>query len=209
MSASNRATNGHRFVFHSSEICASERHHIVGEPGVTPYHPLPPLCPPPPHVHPNTGYSVHPPIHSSESDYVPDQLPTPPADANNDERMFDFLVNGRSRTSSPPDSPTIGRLSSPSLSPARGYSPPPHVQFASAGFAYRPQTPVFVKMKPGEVLHWHHLTKHGEIPAVEDDERARGRQYSQDGRKRITIKDEEYMQEGGVNLGGVPVICGR
>ncbi|KAH9994950.1 hypothetical protein BJV74DRAFT_750533, partial [Russula compacta] len=33
-SVTNRVTNGHRFVFHSSELIASERHYAAGEPGI-------------------------------------------------------------------------------------------------------------------------------------------------------------------------------
>lgn len=36
ISATNRVTNGHRFVFHSSELVASERHYAPGEPGILP-----------------------------------------------------------------------------------------------------------------------------------------------------------------------------
>jgi len=36
ISATNRVTNGHRFVFHSSELVASERHYTPGEPGILP-----------------------------------------------------------------------------------------------------------------------------------------------------------------------------
>ncbi|KAI0253322.1 FAM72 protein-domain-containing protein [Lactifluus subvellereus] len=35
-SATNRVTNGHRFVFHSSELITSERHYTPGEPGILP-----------------------------------------------------------------------------------------------------------------------------------------------------------------------------
>jgi hypothetical protein len=222
MSASNRATNGHRFVFHSSEICASERHHIAGEPGVVPYHPLPPLCPPPPHTSPSTAYSLHapislPPIRLSASHSDPQQtrrsdyLPSPPADANDDEQMFDFSVDANSRAPSPPASPTLGPLSSnsPPLLPARAFSPSPHIQFANTSITLRSPTPVLIKIMPGEVLYWHHLTKHGEIPAVKEDERARGKQYAQDGHKELAIKDEEGRHEGGIKLGGVNVVCGR
>ncbi|OJT15971.1 hypothetical protein TRAPUB_8296 [Trametes pubescens] len=41
ITANNRATNGHRFVFYSSEIVACKRHYVAGEPGVTPFHPPP------------------------------------------------------------------------------------------------------------------------------------------------------------------------
>ena len=46
ITATNRSTNGHRFVFYSSEIVASERHYIPGESGVRPYYqpiPSPPV----------------------------------------------------------------------------------------------------------------------------------------------------------------------
>ncbi|KAI0958394.1 hypothetical protein AcV7_004225 [Taiwanofungus camphoratus] len=39
ITANNRTTNGHRFVFYSSEVCASERHYVPGERGVLPFHP--------------------------------------------------------------------------------------------------------------------------------------------------------------------------
>jgi len=35
-SSTNRVTNGHRFVFHSSELIASERYYTPGEPGILP-----------------------------------------------------------------------------------------------------------------------------------------------------------------------------
>ena len=34
MAAKNTVTNGHRFVFYSSEVLAVERHYIKGEPGI-------------------------------------------------------------------------------------------------------------------------------------------------------------------------------
>lgn len=39
ISANNRATNGHRFVFHSSEVIGTERHYVKGENGVNPIEP--------------------------------------------------------------------------------------------------------------------------------------------------------------------------
>lgn len=39
ITATNRATNGHRFVFHASEISGTERHYIPDEPGVIPFDP--------------------------------------------------------------------------------------------------------------------------------------------------------------------------
>ncbi|KAJ8076550.1 hypothetical protein PM082_000973 [Marasmius tenuissimus] len=37
ITATNRATNGHRFVFHSSEVTGTERHYIPDEPGIMPF----------------------------------------------------------------------------------------------------------------------------------------------------------------------------
>ncbi|KAI0743389.1 hypothetical protein C8Q80DRAFT_833587 [Daedaleopsis nitida] len=39
ITVNNRATNGHRFVFYSSEITACERHYVLGERGVSRFHP--------------------------------------------------------------------------------------------------------------------------------------------------------------------------
>lgn len=42
ITASNRATNGHRFVFHSTEVAGSERHYVKDEPSVMPLEPSQP-----------------------------------------------------------------------------------------------------------------------------------------------------------------------
>ncbi|KAF9012424.1 hypothetical protein BDQ17DRAFT_1343868 [Cyathus striatus] len=39
VSASNRATNGHRFVFHATEVSGTERHYVADESGIIPYEP--------------------------------------------------------------------------------------------------------------------------------------------------------------------------
>ncbi len=61
ITVTNRTTNGHRFVFYSSEIAACERHYVVGEGGVMPY--IPPSPPPipgyPPHHPGNPTYGGH------------------------------------------------------------------------------------------------------------------------------------------------------
>lgn len=209
MSASNRSTNGHRFVFHSSEISASERHYIVGEPGVVPFHPPPPpSCPARVHTVYPTPFPVSAPpvrISGANSDHYTDYLPTPP-----DERRFDFSRDTSSRGSSPPGSPTFAR--SPDTSPtmpellSERASSSSHTHYT---LPLQPPTPTLVKLKPGEILYWHHLSKHGEIPGVEEDERARGREYTQDGCKPIAAKDFEWKFEGGIKLRGMPVYCGR
>ncbi|KII92034.1 hypothetical protein PLICRDRAFT_50474 [Plicaturopsis crispa FD-325 SS-3] len=57
ITATNRATNGHRFVFHSNEIVSCERRYVPGEPGVIPFIPLPPP------IEPSYAYSPPPPMH--------------------------------------------------------------------------------------------------------------------------------------------------
>ncbi|KAJ6625526.1 hypothetical protein B0H10DRAFT_2001740 [Mycena sp. CBHHK59/15] len=91
ISTTNRATNGHRFVFHSSEIKGTERHYIPNEPGVISFEP--PATPPPAPAAPvytaaalHNGLHRHPPVfHPHHSQILaaaahPDYLPTPPLD---------------------------------------------------------------------------------------------------------------------------------
>ncbi|KAG7446206.1 uncharacterized protein BT62DRAFT_102772 [Guyanagaster necrorhizus] len=83
--SSNRATNGHRFVFHSSEIIATDRHYIPDEPGILPYEypPVPPILSLIyPHHHPqNTQSRLFSPHYQSSPAYRQEYLPTPPAGA--------------------------------------------------------------------------------------------------------------------------------
>ncbi|TFK20792.1 hypothetical protein FA15DRAFT_707806 [Coprinopsis marcescibilis] len=54
INTSNRSTNGHRFVFHSNQIVATERRYIPGESGVKPYD-----IESPTHPHPMHAASSH------------------------------------------------------------------------------------------------------------------------------------------------------
>lgn len=94
ITATNRATNGHRFVFHSSEISGTERHYIPDEPGVIPFDPAPvavssshmastsppPVYPPPPRESYFSRHfqTAHPNGYSSTSSVQSDHLPMPP-----------------------------------------------------------------------------------------------------------------------------------
>lgn len=70
ITTTNRATNGHRFVFHSSEVSGSERYHIKNELGVIPFDPLPPQ---------NMAYDEDLPFpRASSPAYHTEYLPTPP-----------------------------------------------------------------------------------------------------------------------------------
>jgi len=75
----NRATNGHRFVFHSSEVQGVERHYIKNEPGVIPFSPSPVIPPP------QNTYLMQQTFQDEDSEeeegsptFRNDYLPTPP-----------------------------------------------------------------------------------------------------------------------------------
>ncbi|KAF9268958.1 hypothetical protein L218DRAFT_977362 [Marasmius fiardii PR-910] len=210
ITATNRATNGHRFVFHSSEVSGSERHYVPDEPGVIPFDTAWAPSPPPAELSASfeqspsssTSYEDYTlPTHTSPSEY----LPTPPVD------LADL-----SPASSTMSSPTAGSFSFPfsgptPIQPRYPSSPPPLVPASPPSddsirqFMYRhstnllslstssevpPPLPPVVpnpvpygmpsealewsnKLKAGDVLYWHHLIRHGEIPGVGNDLRAR------------------------------------
>ncbi|KAG5649760.1 hypothetical protein H0H81_002145 [Sphagnurus paluster] len=96
ITATNRATNGHRFVFHSSEIIATERVYVSEEPGVIPYDPvaitlgpessiLPPFPFPTPSSSTEPRYLIDNAQYSRSSSPAPmsDYLPTPPLEFAN------------------------------------------------------------------------------------------------------------------------------
>jgi len=207
MSASNRSTNGHRFVFHSFEISASERHYVVGEPGVIPYHPPPPPLCPAVRMMPNYPSSISingPPTrlsHSNEYHYNQSgqYLPPPPADV--DERDSD---EWSVRTSSPPI-PSFGTVNSPA--PTRTLSPP-HLLPQRPTPPPRSPSPI-VKLKAGDVLYWHHLLRHGEIPGVREDPRARGKGSWQRLSQGAPLKDDGADSGTLVGVTGMAVVCGR
>ncbi|PPQ97383.1 hypothetical protein CVT26_006617 [Gymnopilus dilepis] len=203
VSASNRVTNGHRFVFHSSEVSGTERHYVRGEPGVIPFGPCifvpppPSAAPTPQHVpYPSPPFSPYPhynqrPSRSRSSSppvFRSDYLPTPPLE-------FAVPEYASSRYNSPePDSPYSFRvdasvLSPPSVAPVTSNRYPlprrPHndslTEGSSPSLLSPSQYPADQKeslvpshtLKAGDVVFWHHLARSGEIPGVTDDERAR------------------------------------
>ncbi|KDR75790.1 hypothetical protein GALMADRAFT_122086 [Galerina marginata CBS 339.88] len=203
ISATNRATNGHRFVFHSSEVSGTERHYIQDEPGVMPFNPPvfvpppPPAMPTPHHVaYPSPPYpfygqqqsrSVSPPVFRS------DYLPTPPL-----EFATPAYATSRHESPEPDASPLYTRVYSPQATtrspplaiPVQSHYYPlsptsPSVDWSSDGSPPPLDSPTFYpadqkepplpppSLKPGDVIFWHHLARNGEIPGVTDDEQAR------------------------------------
>ncbi|KAL1745684.1 hypothetical protein HDZ31DRAFT_81768 [Schizophyllum fasciatum] len=182
ISANNRATNGHRFVFHSTEVCGSERHYVQGEPGVIPYDPVPlhvamPIHSYAPHpvsisiAHRNQMVGNHP-LPARPYPLPPAALPSPPLETD------DEFTPPSSASQSPlhrsPSDAFQDRPSSRSPPPPAPDTPPPLVDaYTLEPYAEHKEVPPRHQLKPGEIVHWHHLARHGEIPAVMDDERAR------------------------------------
>jgi len=201
MSASNRSTNGHRFVFHSFEVAASERHYVAGEPGVIPYQPPPPpLCPAvramPGPTYPSSVSINGPPIrlshadeyHQNQNGPYSEHLPTTLVDAdggNSDE--WGIHISSPSMQSFGPVRSSV---------PTRTLPPP------------RSPSPV-IKLKAGDTLYWHHLSRHGELPGVQEDPRARGKGYQQRS-SRGTIHNYDGLNgDTSVRIAGMAVVCGR
>ena len=202
MSSGNRSTNGHRFVFHSFEVTASERHYVAGEPGVIPFHPPPPpLCPAvrlmPSPTYPSPISINGPPIrlpHSGE--YYPGQyIENPPSPAV-DIDSYEWGIRASS-----PSTPSFG----PARSPAPVRTPPPQIHQPTPS---RSPSPV-MKLMAGDMLYWHHLSRHGEIPGVQEDHRARDKGFRQRLSQSAVSKDDGPVSDTSLRVTGMTVVCGR
>ncbi|KAJ6500001.1 FAM72 protein-domain-containing protein [Mycena vitilis] len=219
ISTTNRATNGHRFVFHSSEIKGTERLYITDEPGVIQAEPPPPAPILPVYSASALHNGLHhrldsPPVFYSHHHSTlavaarPEYLPTPPLDTedvspnssnppsptapsfpfpqDSSHLMMDsplpmhsdhfhprypHLPLNRTHTSNP----YHNRATSAASSQSSDSSPPPLIHSGhSFGLpADHFEAPLFPPLQAGDVLYWHHLSRHGEIPGVMEDARAR------------------------------------
>jgi hypothetical protein len=204
MSASNRSTNGHRFVFHSFEVTASERYYVAGEPGVIPYHPPPPPLCPAVRLMPGSAYLSPVSIngqpfrsgeyHSGQNGQYSEHLPTPPVDIDSDE----WSIHA--------SSPLV-----PSFSPARSPVPvrtPPPPQAQQPTPPPRSPSPV-MKLEAGDSLYWHNLSRHGEIPGVHEDPRARERGFRRRLSQGTILEDDGLDNDTSLRVTGMAVVCGR
>ena len=204
MSASNRSTNGHRFVFHSLEVNASERHHIAGEPGVIPYHPPPPLlCPAvgtmPSSMYPSSTLISGSPTNTGEYHYGQNgQYPGP------------FTSHPLDMDEGDSDEWSI-RASSP---PIPGFDPVPTGTQSPPRLIQQPTPPLrspspLMGLKAGDVLYWHHLSRHGEIPGVQEDPRARRKGLPRRLSPGVLLEDGRVDDGTSVRVTGMAVACGR
>ncbi|KAG1878097.1 hypothetical protein DFJ58DRAFT_712705 [Suillus subalutaceus] len=177
ITATNRATNGHRFVFHSSEIHASERYHIPDEPGVIPIEFTAPISPPPltsaysalssPSPSPTLSHSSSESIPTSTSEYG--DLGSTPHPSSSDPYLFATSASPRRSPRPLPRSPSPHASAS---QPMRSSSQPSNRESVPESSGMPVESPVR-QLKAGDVLYWHHLAKNGEIPGVQEDSRAR------------------------------------
>lgn len=183
-----RATNGHRFVFHSSEVVGEERLYVSGEPGVMAEADLPDVE----NIFPSAAVEV--------PDYVRTFMPPYTA------RALTILSVPNPNLAQPnayqtPLSPlSPNGNASPHLAnfPYPGY-PGQHPASPSAG-SPAPKTP---KLRSGDVVYWHHLATRGDLLGVRDDERSRASCGAGSGRH---FGDEEIS-----SLPGMPgaIWCAR
>ncbi|XP_006461180.1 hypothetical protein AGABI2DRAFT_221752 [Agaricus bisporus var. bisporus H97] len=195
ISATNRATNGHRFVFHSTEVVGVERHYIQDEPGVIPYEPTGVVvgsaegATNPRDIH----VSLPRPHHRANSPNL-DSIPPPTL-----EQANPLIAASLDSSYYPYPRATIRRSTTPS-SPSTSQNHDPTLINTTAPQPEQKDLPTSRALKPGDVLFWHHLTRCGEIPGVEDDQRARSRPPIRNGCQDL---DGNHVQRKGTNLGRV------
>jgi hypothetical protein len=181
ISANNRATNGHRFVFHSTEVVGSERHYVPNEPGVIPFESVP-NSPPPPLQYSDPLSEIYSPEYLPTppldmTDLSPSSSPPPVADSSSSSPYLDHLTPASRTSEHLSSSPVYIDDASPRDPGNTGQvlTPPPSLTTTNSMFSFgmpagqQTERP----LQAGDVLHWHHLIQQGEIPGVSDDPRAR------------------------------------
>lgn len=172
-SVDNRTTNNHRFVFHCGVVCAYERLYLPEEP-----YNLDVLVPlqssEPTDLHAVWGGTIVQRERDILSDPLPmnatlsrSYLPTPPPDE---------LVSlpSASAVSTPSLDAQVPALLDQSISSPLVVRIPSRTSTMNIDYFARSASGSLNHINPGDVLYWHHLTRHGEIPACCDNSKARG-----------------------------------
>jgi hypothetical protein len=147
-------------VFFNKEIKASERHYIPHEPGIITSSPL-------------LVSAITPaPSLSSPYDLNPRSSPTTRYASSQFQDHNHVAESAPPLPTPPPDSPVPNDHVSQSIN-ASPPSPNSHQHPNFPSFQFVVFKPERGKLRAGDVIYWHHLSRNGEIPAVVEDHRAR------------------------------------
>ncbi|OSX66502.1 hypothetical protein POSPLADRAFT_1043925 [Postia placenta MAD-698-R-SB12] len=234
ISVSNRTTNGHRFVFYSAEVTAEERHYVAGERGVIPFHP-PATAPTAQSTAVSRHPGFSPALFYTYTMGAAQGLTRTNDPASTSEGRDQLLMHAtesmsqaHSRTLSATSSDSMPPLMDPESpfrhvhssppSPSRP-SPPPPTRAVSSHPTNAPNSPHLdvtsgppappeapVRLRVGEVLHWHNLVRSGEIPPVCDDARARRKGLGVDAKSCAQEAKDERKRAAATKP---PVFAGR
>ena len=219
-SSRNRATNGHRFVFHSSQVVAEERLYVSGEPGIIPDADLYDARDQdewvPFDVNQHSPISAHrapsSPTYVSQTNSYPVIPPMSPQSTSSRASgdSTGRRTSGHSRRSShgPSSRSNSGLRADPGFAPfppsSSGHQYPGSTAQTMAP-AWPPKAP---RIRGGEVLFWHHLIRAGELPAMYDEERSRSSFGGSIGGRSSSYDSEEDDKTRLPGVGGA-VVCGR
>lgn len=129
--------------------------------------------------HPSFGSNPYPPINTSNANPVPPPAPSPLS--QHMHRVQSPVYHPHSHPLPPPfltvplQRSPAGSLSANSLTSSESSLPPlisPAPSLSSTAEQKEQSNPR--ALKAGDLIFWHHLARSGEIPGVEDDDRARG-----------------------------------
>jgi len=173
LSETNRATNGHRFVFQSSEVMGTERHYIPNEKDIIPFVTTTGINTVQPYTYPTPQSNIYHTDNRADS-----YGQTSPIESLSTAPTLEFtnIIDYSQQQPFEHDSWTYrGRRVYPSPFQPRMeshvVSSSPNSSHYTTDQKYAPTMPSV--LKGGDVIFWHHLARSGEILEVVDDERAR------------------------------------
>lgn len=203
ITVTNRTTNGHRFVFYSSEIVACERRYVPGEGGirspVVSLMPIAALSGTHPHgITPsNSGIfaslSSNSPFSDQDDDFGSITSSPPPLRYPNNTHSPSFSEDSFHYSDS------ISESSLPDLSPIPSQSQSPQIPTRTHREVPTSQPELcFEPLRAGDNLYWHHLIRSGEMPVVLDNPRAR---VSHSSHHQLSVKAVEASVVKGTSVG--------